>query len=237
MGAAREEVPLDTLIAHMDHVCQIAGDSLHAGIGSDFDGGFGLQSIPPELDSIADLQVISSGLIARGYSEIGCGEYSGWQLVEIPSEEFARMNGESHKWYFQFAEPFQLNSGCIRFIDLCRWCKAQLVWLGTDAGSGLHPDRRLSGWACRDLFGGVYRAFCIVGQGTAQHHRRYWYPPRCNGICDYCLYRAGRRVWHGQPDPPQCALFRTMAGRGCAARRDRDRGRVPDGHPLSLLFQ
>jgi membrane dipeptidase len=68
-GSRREEVPLDVLIAHIDHICQIAGDSLHAGIGSDFDGGFGLQSIPPGLDSIADLQMIGSGLKARGYSE------------------------------------------------------------------------------------------------------------------------------------------------------------------------
>jgi membrane dipeptidase len=68
-GSRREEVPLDVLIAHIDHVCQLAGNSLHAGIGSDFDGGFGLQSIPPELDSIADLQMIASKLIARGYSE------------------------------------------------------------------------------------------------------------------------------------------------------------------------
>jgi membrane dipeptidase len=65
----REEVPLEVLITHIDHVCQLAGNSLHAGIGSDFDGGFGLQSIPPELDSIADLQMIASRLIARGYSE------------------------------------------------------------------------------------------------------------------------------------------------------------------------
>ena len=69
IGSRREEVPLDVLIAHIDHVCQLAGNSLHAGIGSDFDGGFGLQSIPPELDSIADLQMIASKLIARGYSE------------------------------------------------------------------------------------------------------------------------------------------------------------------------
>jgi membrane dipeptidase len=68
-GSRREEVPLDVFIAHIDHVCQLAGDSLHAGIGSDFDGGFGLQSIPPELDSIADLQMIASKLIAGGYSE------------------------------------------------------------------------------------------------------------------------------------------------------------------------
>ena len=65
----REEVPLEVLITHIDHVCQLAGNSLHAGIGSDFDGGFGLQSIPPEMDSIADLQMIASRLIARGYSE------------------------------------------------------------------------------------------------------------------------------------------------------------------------
>lgn len=68
-GSRREEVSLDALIAHIDHVCQIAGDSLHAGIGSDFDGGFGLQSIPPELDSIADLPVIGSRLRARGYGD------------------------------------------------------------------------------------------------------------------------------------------------------------------------
>ncbi len=68
-GSRREEVPLDTFIAHIDHICQLAGDANHAGIGSDFDGGFGLQSIPPELDSIADLQLIASRLIALGYSE------------------------------------------------------------------------------------------------------------------------------------------------------------------------
>jgi membrane dipeptidase len=67
-GSRREEVPLDVLISHMDHVCQLAGDSLHVGIGSDFDGGFGLQSIPPELDSIADLQMVASKLVERGYS-------------------------------------------------------------------------------------------------------------------------------------------------------------------------
>lgn len=68
-GGRREEVPLDAYIAHIDHVCQLAGDSLHAGIGSDFDGGFGLQSIPMGLDSIADLQLIASKLTERGYTE------------------------------------------------------------------------------------------------------------------------------------------------------------------------
>ena len=68
-GSRREEVPLDVLAAHIDHVCQLAGDSLHAGIGSDFDGGFGLQSVPPEIDTVADLQKLAPLLRARGYSD------------------------------------------------------------------------------------------------------------------------------------------------------------------------
>lgn len=67
-GSRREEVPLDALIAHIDHICQLAGNSNHAAIGSDFDGGFGLQSIPSELDSIADLPMIAQKLMESGYS-------------------------------------------------------------------------------------------------------------------------------------------------------------------------
>ena len=68
-GSRREEVPLDVVAAHIDHVCQLAGDAAHAGIGSDFDGGFGVQSVPPEIDTIADLQKLAPLLAARGYSE------------------------------------------------------------------------------------------------------------------------------------------------------------------------
>ncbi len=69
-GSRREEVTLDDLIAHIDHICQLAGNSHHVGIGSDFDGGFGLQSVPPEINSIADLQIIASRLLARGYNAL-----------------------------------------------------------------------------------------------------------------------------------------------------------------------
>jgi len=68
-GSRREEVPLDVVAAHLDHICQLAGDAQHAGIGSDFDGGFGLQSVPPEIDTIADLHRLIPLLIERGYSE------------------------------------------------------------------------------------------------------------------------------------------------------------------------
>jgi len=65
----RADVPLDYVVNHIDHVCQIAGDSLHVGIGTDFDGGFGVQSVPPEIDTVADLQNLVSLLQSRGYSE------------------------------------------------------------------------------------------------------------------------------------------------------------------------
>jgi membrane dipeptidase len=66
----RTEVPLRYVADHIDHICQIAGNALHAGIGSDFDGGFGLQSVPSEIDTIADLQNLVSLLEIRGYTEM-----------------------------------------------------------------------------------------------------------------------------------------------------------------------
>jgi membrane dipeptidase len=53
----------------IDHVCQVAGDSRHAGIGSDLDGGYGTEQCPSDLDTIADLQKVADLLSARGYSE------------------------------------------------------------------------------------------------------------------------------------------------------------------------
>ena len=48
---------------------QIAGDARHVGIGSDFDGGFGWQHIPHELNTIADLQMLAPLLAEKGYSD------------------------------------------------------------------------------------------------------------------------------------------------------------------------
>lgn len=68
-GSRREEVSLSHLADHIDHVCQLAGNARHAAIGTDFDGGFGLQSVPHELDTIADLHKLADFLRPRGYSE------------------------------------------------------------------------------------------------------------------------------------------------------------------------
>jgi membrane dipeptidase len=64
----RDVVTLHAVADHIDHVCQIAGDSLHAAIGSDLDGGYGTEQTPLGLDRISDLQDLDAMLTARGYS-------------------------------------------------------------------------------------------------------------------------------------------------------------------------
>ncbi len=62
-------VRLEHMIDHIDHVCQLAGNSLHSGIGTDLDGGFGLEQSPGDLDTIADLQRLPEMLSKRGYKD------------------------------------------------------------------------------------------------------------------------------------------------------------------------
>lgn len=59
---------LETIVDHIDHICQLAGNSDHVMIGSDLDGGFGNEQCPSDLDTIADLQKLDSILLKRGYT-------------------------------------------------------------------------------------------------------------------------------------------------------------------------
>lgn len=68
-GGRREEVGLDRLVAQIDYVCQVAGDARHVAIGTDFDGGFGWQSVSYEIDTIADLQKLVPLLVEKGYTQ------------------------------------------------------------------------------------------------------------------------------------------------------------------------
>jgi membrane dipeptidase len=60
---------LGKVLDNMDHICQIAGNALHIGIGSDLDGAFGKEQSPDDLETIADLQKIPSLLKDRGYKD------------------------------------------------------------------------------------------------------------------------------------------------------------------------
>jgi len=65
----RQRVTLRHVAAHIDHICQLAGDAQHAGLGTDFDGGFGWPAVPFEINTIADLQKLAPVLAEYGYTE------------------------------------------------------------------------------------------------------------------------------------------------------------------------
>ncbi|MCA9915766.1 MAG: membrane dipeptidase [Anaerolineae bacterium] len=60
---------LEVVVQAMDTICQLTGSSAHVGIGSDFDGGFGAESIPQDLETTTDLLRIADLLRERGYAE------------------------------------------------------------------------------------------------------------------------------------------------------------------------
>jgi membrane dipeptidase len=65
----RAGVTLNTVIDHIDRICQIAGNAHHCGIGSDLDGAFGREQSPADVETIGDLARIPDLLKARGYSD------------------------------------------------------------------------------------------------------------------------------------------------------------------------
>ena len=67
-GDDRHLVSLSLLADHIDHICQIAGDARHVAIGTDFEGSYGLEDVPYEIETVADLQKVAPLLEGRGYA-------------------------------------------------------------------------------------------------------------------------------------------------------------------------
>jgi membrane dipeptidase len=61
---------LEKMTDHINHICQLAGDSLHVGIGTDLDGAFGKEQCPYDLETIADLHLISPLLEQKGFTPV-----------------------------------------------------------------------------------------------------------------------------------------------------------------------
>jgi membrane dipeptidase len=64
-----KDATMTMIVDHIDHVCQLAGNSQHAGLGSDLDGGYGREQAPGDLDTIADMQQVKDILAKRGYKD------------------------------------------------------------------------------------------------------------------------------------------------------------------------
>ena len=66
VGAAGEP-RMDAVCEAIEEVAEAAGSARHVAIGSDYDGGFGSELTPDELDTIADHRKIGEALAARGW--------------------------------------------------------------------------------------------------------------------------------------------------------------------------
>lgn len=80
-------VTLDQMVDNIDHICQLAGNSLHVGIGTDLDGGFGKEQSPSDMDTIADLQSLPEKLKKRGFTDV--------DIAQIMNKNFIRFLRET----------------------------------------------------------------------------------------------------------------------------------------------
>lgn len=80
LDAPKDAVCYADLADHIDHICQLAGNAKHVGIGSDCDGGFGSEHMPAELDTHRDIARLADALAGRGYSigDVGAVLQGNW---------------------------------------------------------------------------------------------------------------------------------------------------------------
>jgi membrane dipeptidase len=75
-------VSVSRIVDHIDHIVKLAGID-HVGIGSDFDG---VQVVPADLKSVADLPHLTAELLRRGYSESDIDKILGGNMLRVMEE-------------------------------------------------------------------------------------------------------------------------------------------------------
>ena len=82
-SAKKDAVTLANVVKHTRHICDLAGDALHVGIGTDFDGGFGVESTPREIDTVTDLQKFADALSAASFSDTDIANVLGGNWIRV----------------------------------------------------------------------------------------------------------------------------------------------------------
>jgi len=75
---------IDTL-AHVEHICQLAGSRAHVGLGSDMDGGFSAARLPQGIDLPSHLYVLGDALAAAPF------RWPDADIVAFASGNFSRL--------------------------------------------------------------------------------------------------------------------------------------------------
>jgi len=72
-------VSVARIVDHIDHIVKLVGIE-HVGIGSDFDG---IQAVPADLKSVADLPNLTKELLRRGYTESDIDKILGGNMLRV----------------------------------------------------------------------------------------------------------------------------------------------------------
>lgn len=82
-GKIKSSVTYASAVRHINHVRDLAGDNLHVGLGSDLDGGYGVEGAPLELETVADLRKLEEPLRKQDYSQLEIENILGGNWVRI----------------------------------------------------------------------------------------------------------------------------------------------------------
>jgi membrane dipeptidase len=74
---------LADVVQHIDHICGIAGDTSHVGLGTDMDGGLGRNEIPEEIATSADLLKLANALSDSGYGDEAVADILGGNWLDF----------------------------------------------------------------------------------------------------------------------------------------------------------
>jgi membrane dipeptidase len=86
-GKPKSAVTLSQVVKNIVHVSDVSGNRRSSGIGSDFDGGFGYESVPLELNTAEDLYKIGQALRTQGhFSESEAADVLGGNFLRILRE-------------------------------------------------------------------------------------------------------------------------------------------------------
>ena len=75
-------VSLARIVDHIDHIVRLVGVE-HVGVGSDFDG---IQAVPADLPSVAQLPNLTAELLRRGYTEEDVDKILGGNILRVMEE-------------------------------------------------------------------------------------------------------------------------------------------------------
>jgi len=85
----KRRATLADLLPHIRHICDLAGDAAHVGLGTDMDGGLGRDKIPVEIQTSADLGRVGDELSAGGFTDTDIAAILGGNWLRFFSRNLA----------------------------------------------------------------------------------------------------------------------------------------------------